>query len=543
MKKWKVLSTKNKLDSEGVVLEELFKLRKISDRENFLNPELKDLTLKNTGLSEPEIKKACVLIKKQISNKNKIIILGDYDVDGICASAVLWETIYKKYKNVFPYIPDRFSEGYGISIKTLDNLIKKYPDVSLIITVDNGIVAREAIDYALKKGIKIIITDHHIKDKLLPKADAIVHTVKLCGAAVSWMLSRELNFLSKDEMDEQLELVCLATIADLVPLNEVNRIIVKFGLEYLHNTRRIGLIEIYRNAGIDKNKIDTYHIGHIIGPRLNAAGRISHAIDSLRLLCSSDKKFVKNKARILENTNKIRQQMVMDSTAHAKLSLIESKLENLIVVKSETYSEGIIGLISSRLVDEHYRPSIAISVGKERSKGSARSINGVNIVEILRSVSHTLLEVGGHPMAAGFSLETANLELFHREIKKKAKTIDKKYFKKEISADLELSSELIGESLYKKLRQFSPFGIGNPEPVFLSKKLVIKNVRRLGKDGSHLKLTLQTGKAYTDAIGFGMGEKEAHVGENIDAIFILDENEWNGNKKIQLKLKDFRESI
>lgn len=540
MNKWKVLSSNKNIESEDDIIKELLSLRNInkSQIDKFLSPDINDLKIEKSGINLPEINKAKKRINNAIKNNEKVIILGDYDVDGICASAILWETIYKKYKNIFPYIPDRFTEGYGISVKSIDNILEKYPDVKLIITVDNGIVAEQPISYAKEKGIDVIVTDHHVASEKKPDAYSIVHTTNLCGAGVAWMLSLELSLLEEDEINEKLGLVALATVADLVPMLGLNRIIVTKGLDYLRKTKRSGLIEIYKLAGIDKEQIGTYQIGHIIAPRLNATGRIYHAMDSLRLLCSSDKKYASKMAEKLESTNRQRQQMVIDSVQHAKLSVISRNLEGIILVQSESYSEGVVGLISSRLVEEYYRPTFAISVGEKISKGSARSIAGVNIIELLRSVSHLLKEVGGHPMAAGFSIETERIEEFYEAVLERSEKIDKKMFEKEITVDMQLPLSLVKLSLYKKIQMFSPFGIGNPEPVFVSYDLNVENIRKLGRDKNHLKLTLSDGKKYVDAIGFGMGDRDITSNNKVNIVFTLDENIWNGKTTLQLKIRD-----
>ncbi len=541
MKKWKVLSTKRKIDSEDAAIEQLFRLRKVEDRKKFLNSALDDIKIEDSGIDKKELKKAISRINEAIEKNEKIIILGDYDVDGICSLAILWETIYKKHKNTFPYIPDRFTQGYGISLKSLENLFKKHPDVKLIITVDNGIVANKSIDFAKERRVDVIISDHHVASKKLPSAYAIVHTTSLCGAGVAWMLVRELGFESQEKINEKLELAALATVADLVPLIGLNRAIVKLGLEYLRKTKRVGLNELFKIAGMEKSKIDTYHIGYIIGPRLNASGRIGHAIESLRLICSNDKKFTANAALLLENTNRKRQQMVKDSVQHAKLTVTaRGNLGKIIVVSHESYSEGIVGLISSKLVDEYYRPALAISVRENISKGSARSISGVNIIELLRSVSDNLIEVGGHPMAAGFSIRTERIEEFYTAIEGKAMILENSLFDREMLVDLELPLDLVTESLFKKLQQFSPFGMGNPIPVFVSKNVLVKNVRRLGKEGSHLKLDIENNGKHIEAIGFNMGDLEIEINDKVDIAFTIDINEWRNNKTLQLKIKDIK---
>jgi single-stranded-DNA-specific exonuclease len=234
--------------------------------------------------------------------------------------------------------------------------------------------------------------------------------------------------------------------------------------------------------------------------------------------------------------------MVADSFEHAKLSVAAGgDMGKVVIMHHSTYSEGVVGLIASRLVEEYYRPSVAISVREKISKGSARSINGVNIVELLRSVSGTLSEVGGHPMAAGFSLETERIEEFYLALNKEAEKIPDSLFERELKVDMEIPLALVSESLYKKLQELSPFGMGNPEPVFVARGLNVKNIRKLGNDGSHLKLTLSDGKKYIDAIGFGMGESGVEQGDKIDIMFTLDENTWNGDTRLQLKLRDLNQ--
>lgn len=544
MKKWKVLSTNKNLASENEFINELFRLRKISDKEAFINSDIKNLDIKDTEISQKELKKTLGRIELAIKNNEKIIILGDYDVDGICASAIIWETIYSKYKNVLPYIPDRFTQGYGISKKTIDNLLEKHPDIKLIITVDNGIVANKPIEYAKKKKIDVIVTDHHVASKKLPDAHSIVHTTSLCGAGVAWMLSQEIKskvLNIKSDKRQHLELAALATVADLVPLTGLNRIIVKLGLKELQNTKRLGLIELMKLAKINKKDLGVYEIGHIIGPRLNASGRIDHAIESLRLICSNDKKYVENTAMLLENTNRVRQVMVADSFQHAKLSVAAGgDIGKVVIMHHSTYSEGVVGLIASRLVEEYYRPSFAISVREKISKGSARSINGVNVVELLRSVSNTLSEVGGHPMAAGFSLETEKIEEFYLALNKEAEKISDKLFERELKVDMEIPLSLVSESLYEKIQKLAPFGMENPEPVFLVKNIQVESFKRLGKDGAHFKVFFKKGKDIIEGIGFGMGDLELENKKEVDAVFTININSWLDKRTLQLKLKDIK---
>ncbi|MEK9178697.1 MAG: single-stranded-DNA-specific exonuclease RecJ, partial [Patescibacteria group bacterium] len=416
----------------------LLKNRRVNPSEfkDFLNPDLSKVTAKNVGINLLALEKSMKRIKDAIENKEKIVVFGDYDVDGICGSAILWETLNDLGADVMPYIPNRFEEGYGLSKEAISNLIHstssgQISNVSLIITIDNGIVAGSGVDYAKEQGIDVIITDHHVPGKILPSAYSIVHTTKLCGAGVAYLLAQNLkpktsNLKPKD--DSHLELVCLATIADLVPLTGANRILVSLGLKKLRETKRPGLIELFKEAEIEPSQIHTYEIGHIIAPRLNAMGRMEDAMDSLRLLCTKNPKRAKELAKKLSETNRMRQNLTLDTFFHAK-SQVDRKIKNkLLFVYHETYQQGIIGLVAGRLTEEYYLPSIVISRGKLLSKASARSVSGFNIIEFIRSASEFLVDAGGHPMAAGFTFETKNLN----KIEKKFQELAKKAIKKEL---------------------------------------------------------------------------------------------------------------
>ena len=294
MKKWQVESEiKN-----GDIISVLLKNRGITTKkeiEDFLHPKLINVTTESVKINGAQLKKALTRIKKAIKENQKIIVFGDYDVDGICASAILWETLNSLHANALPYIPSRFDEGYGLSKEGIDNLLKT-GGIDLIITVDNGIVANDAVDYANKNGIDVIITDHHVPTEKLPKALAIVHTTLLCGTGVAYLLSQSLKTGNENS---HLELVVLATIADLVPLTGANRILVYFGLQKLKETKRPGLLALMNKAGIKKEEMDTYKIGHMIAPRLNAMGRLASAMDSLRLICTNNKQKAEDLAETL----------------------------------------------------------------------------------------------------------------------------------------------------------------------------------------------------------------------------------------------------
>lgn len=548
MKTWKVLDQRSEIGSRSVeeIIEVLLKNRKVEDVYEFTNPTLEKVTLLSVGIDENEVIKTLGLIKKTIEEKKAIVVYGDYDVDGICGTAILWETMYSFYKNVHPYIPHRVDEGYGLSIKGIENITAQTQDVGLIITVDNGIVAEKPVEFAKKQGIEVVITDHHVKGGKLPRADAIVHTTELCGTGVAYLLSQKIADEFKiTHPDNHLELVALATVADLVPLNKHNRTLLKFGLIKLRKTKRLGLLALFDEAKVNADEIDVYHIGHMIAPRLNASGRITHALDSLRLICTPNQKKAIELAKHLHEVNRERQQLTADSAENAKArfqsAFEENKLESLLFVEDETYEQGVVGLIASRLVEEFYRPAIAVSVGEKVSKGSARSISGVNIIELIRSVPEFLAEAGGHPMAAGFSIETEKLEDFKRALIEKADaTIKKNLFDRTITIDTEVSFDDITLDLYDALVVLSPFGMGNSAPTFMTRGVSILSLNKVGKTQDHLQLMLEHNGTFYKGMKFGAGKEDIKQGQIVDIVYTIDLNDWKGNKKLELRIKDVK---
>jgi single-stranded-DNA-specific exonuclease len=538
MKKWQVENTSKAKDLVSILLENRgIKTKKA--KESFLRPNLAQVSTQAVKINNLQLKKALVRIKKAIKNKEKIIVFGDYDVDGICGTAILWETLNALGANVMPYIPSRFEEGYGLSETGINNLNMKYDNCSLIITVDNGIVANDAVDFAKKNKIDVIITDHHVPTKKLPKALAIVHTTLLCGTGVAWLLSQKLK---KDNDDKHLELVALATIADLVPLTGANRILVYYGLQKLRETKRVGLLALINKTGIAREEIGTYEIGHMLAPRLNAMGRLASAMDSLRLICTKDKQKAEQLAELLNQTNLERQQFTQEALLHAKNKVEKEGLKSLIFIADESYQQGIVGLVAGRMVEEFYLPSIIISKGKTHSKASARSIRGFNIVEFLRSASDLLVDIGGHPMAAGFTVETDKIELLEKRLYESAqKLLTKENLERILRIDCELNPSSISYETYSLVQQLAPFGMANPEPTFLTKNLTIADIRTVGKEGKHLKIRLRAKNSgvMINAIAFGMGDKnELKIGDNVDVVYTLESNNWGDNKNVELKIKD-----
>ena len=535
MKTWEVLSEK------GVdVIDSLLKNRGLKtkkEQEEFFNPtNPNDLTLKELEISEVEMKKAIKRLKLAKKTREKVIVYGDYDADGVTATAIVWEALHKFGLDVLPYIPDRFKEGYGINAKSVEKIKEKSPSLKLIVTVDNGIVASSEISKINKMGIDVIVSDHHAPDKNKPKVSAIIHTSKIAGSAVAWILARETG--SKTG----LELAAIGTIADQMPLTHANRSFAKYGLVELRNTKRAGLIELMRQAAVKIPEVGTYEVNYIIAPRINSMGRLAHAIDSLRLLCVKDGTRARELAQLVTKTN-LERQKVVDEVVISVREKARKLPDGIIFLSDESYHEGVIGLAAGRLVEEFWRPAIVISVGAEFSKGSARSISGFNIVEAIREHADLLVAHGGHTMAAGFTIETAKLTEFEKRIREAAKkTLTAEVLNRKLKIDSELDFKLIDWELAEKLKEFEPSGLGNPTPIFASLKVEVSDVRLLGTEKKHLKLKLKKDGKLIDAIGFGMGEsfKDLKKEDKVDVAYSVDENVWNGVKSLQLKIKDLR---
>jgi len=551
--KWNIFN-KTPTDSVEEIKKILLENRGLKSKkeiEEFLNPpKPENFTAKDLDIDTKEVTKAVKRIDRAIKDKEAIIVYGDYDADGICATAILWETLYKLNKNTMPYIPERVSEGYGLNKESINNLKSKNKNLKLIITVDHGITAGEKIEFAKELGIDVIVCDHHQIGKEKPKATAIVHTEKVSAAAIAWFLAEKI-LRDKDIriLNGYLDLVAIATIADLEPLLGVNRSFAKYGLEALRKTGRPGLLAIFEEAGIKKEEIGTYHVGYIIAPRLNASGRIEHALESLRLVCTTNKEQAKDLAEKLGRINKERQFLTEETTRHAVESA-KCKVQSakLIFIEHETYNQGIIGLVAGKLVEEFYLPSIVISKGEIYSKASARSISGFNIIEAIRAQSDLLVDAGGHPMAAGFTVETTKLEVLRQRLITYADAqILPELLEKNLRIDLKLQFSALTFQLWEEIQHMSPFGLGNPEPVFMSKAIVV-NWRTVGSEGRHLKLTLREQETDKDkknvfsAIGFNLGRlaSELKVDQEIEIAYNLSLNEWNSEKHLELKLKDLQ---
>lgn len=535
-------------------------------------PDIKSALLKNRGLDDSliatdffadstdlncyavlaasDLSIASDLVKEAIASNLPIIIHGDYDVDGVSATAILWETIYRglRYKNCLPFIPNRFEDGYGLSsssvvacgklAETLGGKSEEFEQLGLLITVDCGITAVKSVEEATELGFKVLVIDHHQKpDANLPECQ-LLWSDKLCAGGLSYFLAQGLLPGSTG-----LDLATLATVADLQPLTGLNRQLVKKGLVTLNTSSRIGLQALQEVAGLRNKNLGVYEVGWALGPRLNASGRLETALDSLRLLCTTSETEAHDLALKLSEVNNLRQAKTAEMLLHAENLLVEKEDSAVIVAGDSSYHEGVIGLVAGKLCQKYHRPTVVVAIGEEFSKGSARSITGFNIVEALRSAPHLLENVGGHPAAAGFTIKTSNLPEFEQALQAYSKDIlTEELLTPDLKVDLCLPLDVVAWELYDLVNQFEPFGLGNPEPVFCSNEVTVVDVRRMGSTNKHLSLMLRSNNSSFRAVGFGMGDTESELkpGSKVDVAYTLSKNEWQGRRSLELVIKDVK---
>lgn len=562
--RWQTKSQNLKFKSQEKILDTLLEIRGYKtkkEKDEFLSPKKpQDLTLENFEINKKEVDKAIKRIKQAIDNNEHIIVYGDYDVDGISGTAILWETLYQLTPNVLPYLPERISEGYGFNLESVRKLKSSAKgrstsgrkNLKLIITVDQGVTAGDKIAQVKKElNIDVIVCDHHeLPSKNIP-CEALIHTTQVCAAAIAWAFAREIihSFPNTQYLiPDTLSLVALATIADLEPLTGINRSLVKYGLEALNKTKRLGLVNLIKDAGVELGKVGTYEVGYILAPRINAMGRMKHAIEALRLLCTKKEEQSLELARVLSETNRDRQVAMEEIFQHSRNLFLQQTqggtLPKFILVAHESYQEGVIGLAAGKLTEEFHRPSAVISIGEKYSKASARSINGFNIIDILREHFDLISEAGGHPMAAGFTLETRNIEVLRQRLISVAeKIITDDMLEKILKIDLEIPLPAVTADLYRDVQQLAPFGVGNPEPLFCS-DVEVKDARVVGSEGKHLKLLVSNDlkQKMFSAIAFNQGSQLEKIQKNtkITLAYSLTMNQWNGTQSLELKVKDIK---
>lgn len=530
-KVWKIISSnKEPISSSEELVEILLQNRGVKtekEKEEFLNPNLSDF---EKDLDIPGIATAKKRILKAIENQELIIVYGDYDVDGVCGAAILYHGLTSLGAKVLPYIPHREKEGYGLSETGI--LDAKGKGAGLIVTIDHGIVALEQARFIKSVGIDLIITDHHIALDEKPEALSIIHSTKICGAAVGWCLVRQM--VSESFAEELLDLVAIATICDLLPLTSVNRALVKTGLKKLNQTKRVGLLALIRESKLEIGELGTYEVGHILGPRINAIGRMEHAIDALRLLCTKDIEKSRTIARILTEANDNKKQLTADAISEAKQMIGKDK--KILILHSENWIPGIIGLVAGRISDEYSLPAIVISKGELESKGSARSVDGLDIVEIIRRCSDLLIDVGGHPKAAGFTIETSKIEIFQKRLEEDIDVVNL-IQDQELEIDALVNPTKVSKKMVTDLVKLEPTGIGNPKPLLASMNMKISGIKAVG-NGQHLKFKADS----IDVIAFSLGPLKDILkeGQFVNLAYFLEINRFNGFEGLQLKVIDLQ---
>ena len=542
--KWKFLSSHPK-DVAG----EILKLRQIKDKTSFLNPDYKDLS---SPYDIPGLKKACELITKVLKEGEPIGIFADYDADGICGGAILYRALKELGAKVYYYVPTR-EEGYGLN-KTAVESFKKSA-VKLFICVDCGIRDVEEIKYAKKLGLKAIVADHHLKADVLPPAEAIIYPksakedasfYNLSGGGIAYMLAKAL--LGKSQKEKWLiDLAAVATIADIVPLLGDNRIISKFGLVVLNKTKNLGLKFLIKEAQLESRELGTYEIGFMIAPRINAAGRISEPIKGFNLLVEGDSEEAKLVAKELDILNTQRQEILGQTTEEAFEQVEKKKLyqNKAIVVVKKGWNDGVVGLVAGKIVDKYWRPAIVLSQTDSLLRGSARSIPGVNISELIGSCAKHVLSFGGHTQAAGLSLEAKKYDAFERGILENASKLDDKLYERELIVDVLLDISQVNLSLAEELEKFEPFGQDNPRPTFALKNVEIVGLRNVGKELAHVKAEICKDNHKCSIIGFNFERNgwDLKQGKKYDVAFSIKVDRWEGKKKVDLVLVDARAAV
>ncbi|MCL4374313.1 single-stranded-DNA-specific exonuclease RecJ [Patescibacteria group bacterium] len=529
--------------------------RKITDLQAFLHPPAPD-TICLTDFRRGYQKKMAVVIKllQEIKeNRRTVVVYTDYDADGLTGGAILWETLHLLGFKAMPYVPHRKKEGYGFSVNAIDTIKRRF-DPALIISVDHGITAKEKVSYAKKLGIPIVITDHHLAPKQLPDdALAIFHIPALSGAGVAYFFAKEIFNHFSSSTDNQsliadnfntdyLALAATGIVADMVPLIGPARSLVKYGLLAYPQVKRPGLRQILRQAGIGDKPVTPYEIGFIIAPRINAVGRLEHAIDALRLLCTHDAQRAHRLTAHLNEKNADRQAMVTKAVEEAKQLVIrDSQLVNLpeiIILRSEKWHEGIIGLIASKICETYFRPTIVITKSDGHYKGSARSIPALHITDFLRELKQYLVDVGGHKQAAGFTIDEKQLTDFVKAAEKKAgQMLKANDLEPVIEVDMKLPLKLVTLQLFNSLTQFEPFGIGNPRPTFYS-EVELVDAKVFGKTNAHLKLLVKDPHSRAkpmEMIAFKQANKFNQLARNevIKLIYSVETNQWMNKQTLR----------
>lgn len=574
MAKWFVYAKKADFKAIGEaygidqVIARVIRNRDICTKEQF------DMYLSDSleGMHMPELlkdaDKAVDIIINKIEQKKKIRIIGDYDIDGICSTTILYKALKETGAEVDYAVPHRINDGYGINETLIDAAIAD--GVDTILTCDNGIAAINQVEYAKSHNLTVIITDHHDitfeengtqKRYIYPKADAIVNPKRddcgypfkmLCGAAVAYKLVEVLykkRWLSeynkyKSSLDEYRQFAAIATIGDVVDLIDENRILVKNGLRSIANTKNIGLRALIDICKIDINKLTPHSVGFVIGPCLNASGRLDTAKNAIELFLETDENTAKSKAMELYAFNEERKGMTESELSKALKIIDETEIKNdkVLVIYLPECHESIAGIIAGRIKELYYRPTFVITDAKDGAKGSGRSIEGYNMFEEITKCAGLLTKFGGHPMAAGISLDKDKIDEFRKRLNKN-QTLTEQQLEPVVWIDVPMPLNYVTYTLVEQLSVLEPFGKGNEKPVFADKDLIVKSVNIIGKKSNVLKLMLeaQDGSVF-EAIQFMYDGNKPQVGQKIAITYYPDINEFRGKRNLQFIIKEWKQN-
>jgi len=497
----------------------------------------------------PDMHLAVGRIYRALLSGENIAVYGDFDADGITGTALLVEGLSRLGGRVTPYIPHRLTEGYGLKTTALENLRNR--GISLVISVDCGVTALAEVKQAKRRGLDIVITDHHTPLSEIPSATAIVNPkrtdsrypfTELTGAGVALKLLQALfeSLGKKEPLDEMLDLVALGTIADMAPLCGENRYWVKQGLKLINANPRLGIREIIAQAGLTLGSLDADSISWVIAPRLNAAGRLAHAMTSYKLLMTNSPPEARGLAIWLEQKNEERQRLTTKAQNKARAQVVAEGISPLLIASDRDYPVGISGLVASRLAEEFYRPAIVIRTGEVVSSGSCRSIPEFNIILALNQCRQLLYQFGGHSQAAGFILPTKNLARLKQSLGELAtnqlRGID---LRPQLDIDAEAKLPELSGNTFNLIQQLAPFGRGNPAPTFLTRGAEVVDCQTMGINQEHLRLKLRQGGIVWDGVGFRMGSYRAEVSSPLDIVYNLEIDRWQGVERLRLNMLDF----
>jgi len=505
--------------------------------------------------------KAVDWLRRAIRRGELIAVYGDFDADGVTATALLVTVLRALGADVRPYIPHRVEEGYGLNRRAIEELARA--GARVLVTVDCGIRFPREIAHARRLGMDVIVTDHHIVGDEPLEAVAVVNPHQegcpypykgLAGVGLAYKLAQALLRVNRKvplrrdvslNEEDLLDLVALGTVADLAPLTGENRYLVSRGLEHLNRSPRPGVEALIQQAGLQPGQVDSWAIGFLLGPRLNAAGRLAHAKTAYQLLTAEYPEEARQLAQELDDLNRERQQLTSEMQERARAMVLEEAaggpIPPLLFLADPQFPAGIVGLVASRLVDEFYRPTLIVEKGEVVSKGSARSIPEFHITRALDECADLLLRHGGHALAAGFTVHNDHLDALKSRLQEiAARELAGRELAPTLFVDAEISLQEANRPLWEAMQELRPFGEGNPEPLFLTRNVQVRRAVPVGADGAHLKLTLSDGWAVWDGIAFRQGEWAERILGRVDVVYRLRQDVWNGEPRLQLEVQDWR---